>query len=190
MEKLYDLWAKRNPEFETRYQESIIEVFCEYGKGVNQYTDARGKTFGAGYEIYILAFFIGVYSNQTKPLVKDTTKRKHFGQPIMYWGNIEERNGRVAYGQIRQYIFAALIARTNIDFIALDKGDITPRQAVDALIEKMEEYANFGFDYMKECMEENPNCFFKETGFLRVFTSFLKSADTDDEEDDTPESLD
>ena len=190
MGKLYELWSKRNPEFETRYQDSIINVFCDYGKGVNQYIDARGKTFGAGYEIYILAFFIGLYSNKTKPLVKDKSKRKIFGQPIIYWGNIEERNGRVAYEQIRQYIFAALIARTKIDFIALDKGDITPRQAVDALIEKMEEYANFGFDFMEERMEEDPNCFFKETGFLRVFISFLKSKESDDEGEDIPEPLD
>ena len=39
-------------------------------------------------------------------------------------------------------MFAALIARTNIDFIALDKGEITQRKVVDDLIKKMEEYAS------------------------------------------------
>lgn len=190
METLYDLWCKRNPEFETRYQDSIINVFCDYGKGVNQYQDVRAKIFGAGYEIYILAFFIGLYSNQTKKLTDDKTKRKSFGQPIAYWGNIESRYGREAYGNIRKYIFAALIARTNIDFIALDMGNITPRQAVDALIETMEGYANFGFDYMKELMEDDPNCFFKETGFLRVFTSFLNYKTEENVDVNTPESLD
>ena len=88
-------------------------------------------------------------------------------------------------------MYAALIARTNIDFIALDKGDITPRKAVDMLIDKMEQYANFGFDYIQEKLEDNPNYFFKETAFLRVFLGFLNKEEEEPEEtDDLPESLD
>lgn len=173
METLYELWGKRNPDWEERYQDSVISVFSDYGKGVNKYQDARGKIYAAGYEVFILAFFIGLYHNQTKPLIADKSKRKGFGQPIMYWGNIEERNGRKPYGAIREYIFAALIARTDIDFIALDKGEITPRKAVDKLIDKMEQYANFGFDYIEEKLEQNPNYFFNETAFLRTFTQFI-----------------
>ena len=59
MESLYELWGKRNPQWEKRYQDSILEVFSDYGKGVNKYQDALGKIFGAGYEMFILAFFIG-----------------------------------------------------------------------------------------------------------------------------------
>lgn len=43
MESLYELWGKRNPQWEKRYQDSILEVFSDYGKGVNKYQDARGK---------------------------------------------------------------------------------------------------------------------------------------------------
>ena len=87
-------------------------------------------------------------------------------------------------------MFAALIARTDIDFIALDKGEITQRKVVDDLITKMEEYANFGFDYIQEKLEENPNYFFKETAFLRVFLSFLNKEEEAEDVDDVPESLD
>ena len=87
-------------------------------------------------------------------------------------------------------MFAALIARTDIDFIALDKGEITQRKVVDDLISKMEEYANYGFDLIKEKLEENSNYFFKETAFLRVFLDFLKKDEEDDAMDDVPESLD
>ena len=83
-----------------------------------------------------------------------------------------------------------MIARTDIDFIALDKGEITQRKVVDDLITKMEEYANYGFDFIKEKLEENPNYFFKETAFLRVFLDFLKKNEEDDAMDDVPESLD
>ena len=188
METLYELWGKRNPQWEKKYQESILEVFSDYGKGVNQYLDVRGKIFGAGYEMFIIAFFIGLYFDKTKPLSDDKTKLKTLGQAIMYWGNIETRTGRNAYPKIREYIFAALIARTDIDFIALDKGEISPRSAVDKMIEKMEQYANFGFDYIKEKLADDPNYFFKETAFLTVFQSFLHN-EKEDQDMDTPEEL-
>ena len=60
-EKLYDVWARRNPNWEKRYEESIIKNFSDYGKGVTNLGDAKGKLFGAGYEIFIIAFFIGLY---------------------------------------------------------------------------------------------------------------------------------
>lgn len=183
MESLYDVWSKRNPQWEKRYQESIMDVFTDYGKGTTQYQSVRGKTFGAGYEAYILAFFIGLYYDKTKPLVEDKEQLKSYGQPIQYWGNQETRIGRNSYGQIRQYIFAALIARTDVDLIALDKGETTVRKVADQLIEKMEQYANFGFSFMKEKMEDDPNYFFKETAFLHVFLSFLRSDDMVDNGD-------
>ena len=149
MESLYELWGKRNPEWEERYQDSVISVFSDYGKGINQYQEVRGKIYGAGYEVFILAFFIGLYSNKTKPLIEDKAKRKHFGWAISNWGTGESRLGRTQYPRLREYMFAALIARTDIDFIALDKGEITQRKVVDDLIAKMEEYANFSI-YLDE----------------------------------------
>ncbi len=191
MESLFELWGKRNPEWEKRYQSTIMDVFTDYGKGVNQYQDIRGKIFGAGYEIFIIAFFIGLYYDQTKPLVDDKAKRKTLGQAIMYWGNVESRLGRNSYGKIREYMFAALIAKTDVDLIALDKGEITARSVVDALVSKMEQYANFGFDYIEEQLENDPNHFFKESAFLRVFTSFLtQENDNADENGDEPDPLD
>ena len=191
MESLYELWGKRNPEWEARYQDSVISVFSDYGKGVNQYQEVRGKIYGAGFEVFILAFFIGLYSNNTKPLVEDKAKRKHFGWAISNWGTGEARLGRTQYPRLREYMFAALIARTDIDFIALDKGEITQRKVVDDLICKMEEYANFGFDYMQEKLEENPNFFFKDGAFLRVFLDLIPNEEVCQEEmDDVPDSLD
>ena len=187
MESLFDIWSRRDPEWETRYQESIMDVFCDYGKGRNSYQVVRSKPFGAGYEMYIIAFFIGLYFNKTKPLVEDKAKRKKFGWPIQKWGNIEFRLGRCSYDKIQKFMFAALIARTDIDFLALDKGELTNRKAVDMLIEKMEEYANFGFSFMAEKMEDDPNYFFKETAFLHLFLSFLKKEDEND--DDQVEEL-
>lgn len=159
MESLFEIWCRKDPNWETRYQESIMDVFCDYGKGRNSLQYARGKYFGAGYEMFIIAFFIGLYFDQTKPL---SDKVKRFGWPIQKWGNIESRLGRSAYGKIQKFMFAALIARTDIDFIALDKEQISTRKAVDMLMDKMEQYANFGFSYISEKMEDDPNFFSKK----------------------------
>lgn len=193
MESLYELWGKRNPEWEIRYQDPIINILSDYGKGTSGFTDVRGKIFGAGYEVFILAFFIGLYYNQTKPLNPDKSKRKHFGWAISNWGTQESRLGRTSYPRLREYMFASLIARTDIDLIALDKGEIKPSKVVDQLITKMEEYANFGFDFITEKLEDDPNFFFKDTAFMRIFLGFITSdevAGEDSESDDEPESLD
>lgn len=191
METLYELWGKRNPRWEEKYQDSVISIFADYGKGVNQYNEVKGKTFGAGYEVFIIAFFIGLYYNQKKPFVEDASKVKQFGWAISNWGTQESRLGRTQYPRLREYMFAALVAKTDIDLIALDKGDIKPSKVVDQLIDTMEQYANFGFDFIKDKLEDDPNCFFKETAFLRVFLSFLPdiSPESPEEDDDELEEL-
>lgn len=184
METLYELWGKRNPNWEEKYQDSVISVFADYGKGVNKFNEVKGKTFGAGYEVFILAFFIGLYHNQTKPLIEDTSQVKNFGWAISNWGTQESRLGRIQYPRLREYMFAALIARTDVDLIGLDKGEIKPSKVVDQLIDKMEQYANFGFNYIKEKLDDNPNYFFKDTAFLRLFLSFLPELEEDNSKDD------
>ena len=189
-EKLFDIWARRNPNFEKRYEDSIIKLYTDYSKGSSSYQESRGKIFGAGYEIYIIAFFIGLYFDRKKPLNADSSKVKVFGQPIQYWGQKETRNFRKQYSEIQKYIFTALVARSDVDFIALDKDKITARKAVDILITTMEEYANFGFDYIEDKMLDNQDHFFKNSAFLDVFLSLLNKGTEDTSVDDDVESLD
>ena len=188
-EKLYDIWAKRNPNWEKRYEDSVIKNFSDYGKGVTRLGDAKGKLFGAGYEIFIIAFFIGLYYNQRRKLIDDSTKIKFFGLAIQHWGNIDSVKGRKAYPKLREFIFTALIAKTEFDFIALDKNLVTARKAVDALMQTMEEYANWGFHFIEDKLIDNPNYFYKETAFLEIFLTFDATSSIL-EEDDEPESLD
>ena len=168
-ENLYDVWARRNPKWETRFEE-IIHQFTDYGVGSSELTSARGKTFGAGYELYIYAFFVGLYANKKRELTGDN---KVFGQPIQYWGNLENRKLRKAYPRLREYIFTALLAKTELDLIALEKGTLTDSQAVDMLKDTMEQYANYGFYTIEEKIKENPNYFYKNTGFLDMILDML-----------------
>jgi len=168
-EKLYDIWARRNPKWEIRLEE-IIHQFTDYGVGSSELTTAKGKTFGAGYEIYIYAFFVGLYADKKRELNSET---KTLGQPIQYWGNLENRKLRKAYPQLREYIFTTLLAKTDLDLIALEKGNITDSQAVDMLKDTMEQYANYDFYTIEEKMKNNPNYFYKNTIFLDMILDLL-----------------
>ena len=147
-EKLIDIWGRRTPKFEKKYEQSVMRVISDYGIGASENTGAKGKILGAGYEPYIMAFFIGLYSGKRLPLSDDSDDVKVLGQPLDKWGNLDSKKFRKAYSQLRSYIFIALVAKTDIDWIAIDKGDIKVASAVSQLIETMEEYAKYGFSVM------------------------------------------
>lgn len=184
MDSLFETWGKKNPEWEKKYAEILMEPFTDYGRGTSQYTVSRGKIFGAGYEMFIVGFFIGLYFDKTKKLPDDKSKRKHFGHPIMFWGSQDGKSklGRSSYKKIQEYMFAALVAKTNIDFIALEKGDMNVNDAANALIDKMEEYANYGFHYLEDMIEDDPNSLFKDSAFLKIFLSFIQEDDKEEDE--------
>jgi len=187
-EKLIDLWGRRNPRFEKRYEQSVIRVISDYGVGASVNTGAKGKILGAGYEPYIMAFFIGLYANKRIPLSEDANELKGLGQPLQYWGNLDSKKFRKAYPNLRSYIFIALVAKTDIDWIALDKGVIEPGAVVTALVNTMEEYANYGFSVMEEKLNEDKGYFFSNRAFLDMFLQ-LTERQSSEEEIDTPEDL-
>ena len=175
-ENLYDIWAKRNPKFEIHFEETLLRQFADYGVGASELTSAKGKLLGAAYELYIYAFFVGLYDNGKRKLTGDT---KVLGQPIQFWGNLDSKKFRKAYPRLREYIFTALVAKTDeLDLIALEKGDITESKAVDMLKDTMEEYANYGFYAIEEKMKENPNYFYKNTGFLDMILDLVQPFST------------
>ena len=79
-------------------------------------------------------------------------------------------------------MFAALVAKTDIDFISLEKGEISVNDAANSLKRKMEEYANYGFHYLEDMLEDDPNSLFKDSAFLKIFTSFIRENNNDEDE--------
>lgn len=168
-EKIIDVWGRRNPKFEKHYEQSVIRVLADYGIGASEHTDAKGKILGAGYEPYIMAFFIGLYANKRIPLPEDSDEVKGLGQPLDKWGNLDSKKFRKAYPKLREYIFISLVAKTKIDWIALDKGEIKVADVVTQLIKTMEEYANYGFSIMADKLESDKGYFFSKRAFLDIF---------------------
>lgn len=188
-EKLIDIWGRRNPRFEKRYEQSVMRVISDYGVGASGNTGAKGKILGAGYEPYIMAFFIGLYSDKRLQLTEDSNEIKGLGQPLQFWGNLDSKKNRKAYSSLRSYIFIALVAKTDIDWIALDKGDIKVNTVVTNLIETMEEYANYGFSVMEEKLKEDPGYFFSHRSFLDIFLQLTNRQNEDFNQNEEPEEL-
>ena len=80
-EKIYDLWASRNPQWEKRYEDNIIKNFCDYGRGATSLREDRGKVFGGGYEIFIVAFFLGFISTQRDLSLKTRKNARLLASP-------------------------------------------------------------------------------------------------------------
>lgn len=114
-EKLIDIWGRRTPKFEKKYEQTVMRVISDYGVGASENTGAKGKVLGAGYEPYIMAFFIGLYAGKKLPLSEDSDDLKVLGQPLQFWGNLDSKKNRKAYPVLRSYIFMALVAKTDVD---------------------------------------------------------------------------
>lgn len=188
-DKLLEVWARKNPKFEKKFEQSVMRVISDYGIGASENANAKGKVLGAGYEPYIMAFFIGLYSNRRLPLSTDTDDTKVLGQPIQYWGNLDSKKFRKAYSKLRTYIFVALVAKTEIDWIALDKGDIKVSSVAASLLETMEEYANYGFTVLEDKLKEDKGFFFSHRSFLDIFLQLTSKEESCDDNEDKPEDL-
>ena len=188
-DKLLDIWGRKNPKFEKKFEQSVMRVISDYGVGASEHANAKGKVLGAGYEPYIMAFFIGLYSNKRLPLSEDSDETKTLGQPIQFWGNLDSKKFRKAYSKLRTYIFVALVAKTDIDWIALDKGDIKVSSVAASLLETMEEYANYGFTVLEDKLKEDKGFFFSHRSFLDIFLQLTSKDESCNDEDDKPEEL-
>ena len=188
-EKLIEIWGRRNPRFEKKYEQSVLRVISDYGVGASENTGAKGKVLGAGYEPYIMAFFIGLYSNKKLPLSEDSDDLKVLGQPLDKWGNLDSKKLRKAYSNLRSYIFIALVAKTDIDWIAVDKGALSVSTAVTQLIKTMEEYANYGFSVMEEYLNKDKGYFFSHRAFLDIFLQLTTKDSVGLDEGDSLEEL-
>ncbi len=190
-ESIYEIWSRKNPSYEKHYDNDIIKVLSDFSKGTNETSDAKGKILGAGYEVLIMAYFIGLYSNKKKPF-GEFNDIKDLGQRIEFWGNIDSKKGRKAYPRLREYIFISLVAKTpDINWIELDKGNLTPNEVANLLMDTMEQYINYGLSFILEKMKDDEGYFYRKDSFLDIFKGLTrKKTSPSTADDDIPDSLD
>lgn len=170
MNNLFDKFKTKEPKFNEEFRAPLFDRLSRKFGGAESTREDYGKHFSNNYELYIYAFFLGLYNNQYEP-IPDHAKKVDFSFAIQNWGSKGTRIGRKDFMGIQEYIFSALIAKTDIDLLALEKGLISEEEAVKLLLTTLESYTNGGLMLIKEQLEENPNLLLQPTGFLHLIES-------------------
>src|SRR5665647_1593221 len=159
MNNLFEAWSSaRAPFYDYKYKETLFSEFTDYPA-----KDQDIKAFETAYEFIIYAFFVGLYSGQKKPIIK---KENSYGHKIENWGNKTGKLDRKNFSILQKYIFIALIAKTKVDLLALEKGEITEEFVVNQLMETMEGYISSGMKLIREQNEDSKGYFYTPSGFL------------------------
>lgn len=167
MDNLFDKWKTKIPKYAEEFRPLLFDKLTQKGGGAEQTKEDKGKYFSNNYELYMYAFFLGLYNDEFVP-IPDKTKKVDFSHAIQFWGSKGNRLDRKDFTNLQEYMFTAVLAKTDIDLIALEKGEITEEEAVKQLISTMESYTNGGLVLIKEKMEENSNYFLQPTSFLNM----------------------
>jgi len=165
MNTIFDRFKTKIPGFNTEFKESLFKRFTDYGTSSDERRNVHGKLFENAYELYIYAYFLGLYRNEYVPFTEGI-KKDNFNHPIENWGRKNNRILRKDYTIIQEFIFTSLIAKTDIDFIALEKGEIELEKVVKDLINTFEGYTNGGLLVLKSNYDVNPSCVLKSTYLL------------------------
>ncbi|MEM9884453.1 MAG: glycoside hydrolase family 15 [Bacteroidota bacterium] len=166
MENLFRVWASRIPKYDEKFRDTLFKSRANKGTRDEDSVESLGKHFSRNYELYMYAFFLGLYRDLYVEIPKEATK-VDFSHHIQYWGNKSSR-GRESFSDLQEYMFVALIAKTDIDIIALEKDEIKVEKIVRQLLDTMEAYTNGGLIFLQEKGEENRHYHLVPDAFLKL----------------------
>ena len=133
MDNLFDKWKTKIPKYSEAHKDLFNSLSQKFGaegeKKIN-----LGKHFSTNYELYMYAFFLGLYNEEFSP-IPDAEKKTDFSHHIQHWGSKTTISTRNDFTNLQENIFLALVAKTSVDFIALEKGEIKEDEVVKALIQ-------------------------------------------------------
>lgn len=168
MDLLYKAWSESmDSYYEEQFFDPIVQKYVQYRWSGADNRQSRGRVFANGYEIFLYAFFIGLYKDERRPL---QGKKRNFRMEVFRWGSLKDKS-REKY-EIQDYIFAALIAKSDIDLLALDRGEMDVKEAVSILMTTLNEYANTGFHEIAARIEKAEEYFMVENNFFEFFKEF------------------
>lgn len=166
MKNLFDKWKTKIPKYSESHKDLFISLSQKFGaegeKKIN-----LGKHFSTNYELYTYAFFLGLYNDEFAPIPNEE-KKTDFSHHIQHWGSKTTISTRKDFTNLQENMFIALVTKSEIDIISLEKGEIDEDIIIQKLIHTMESYTNGGLILIKEKLEENPNYFLQPTSFLNM----------------------
>ena len=119
MKYLKDIFSERTPSYNEEYQPIFNKLANKSNEGgdSDERATETAKIFATQYEMYIYAFFIGLYSNE----LQVCNKKSNFGHKISEWGKKKGKTGRESFLEIQDFIFISLIAKSDLNFIELEQ---------------------------------------------------------------------
>lgn len=163
MEELFDRWASQAPKYDKVFNPLFEKLTKKFG-GTEEGKEDAGKIFNSNYELYIYAFFLGLYEKKRTPI---TGEKTDFSHEIKHWGKKGRHAERKDYTILQSYIFMALVANTELDFIELDNAEEPDiKKAVLQLRSEFAEYANTGLMELQEQYESDKLAFNEKRWFL------------------------
>ncbi len=145
-------FKERSPEYAAEHHDMVLSFTLKQGGQVG--TRAKGETYSEGrffstvYEMYMYAALLGLKRNLQIPIPRGTEKKKFI--EIKSWHPSE----------VADYIVMALLAKTDLDFNALE--NMEEKEVEDKLTELrslLESYTNGGLDIIRAKREEDPTFF-------------------------------
>lgn len=163
MESLFDKWKTRVPNYSENHKDLFRSLSQKYGAEGEKKTNL-GKHFSTNYELYMYAFFLGLYEDECTPITKEE-KKVNFSHHIQFWGS-KTSAIRKDFMEMQEFMFMAVLAKTDLNLIALEKGELSEDDAVKQLITTLESYTNGGLNLIQDKLNDNPNHFLNPTSFL------------------------
>src|SRR5690606_8579790 len=115
-----------------------------------------GKYFSNFYEFYMYAAFLGLNNDYELPLEPGDEAVKF----------IEIRDWKPE--DLRRFLLMGLIAKSDLDMNAIeDMEDNEIKKEVRGLVNKLEGYANGGFDMIQNRLNDEPHLFESDSCFVR-----------------------
>ena len=183
MEDLFSDWKVSTPKYDKRFRESLFDTFSKKGGGSERAKKSLGKHFSNNYELYMFAFFLGLYNKKHIEIPEDS-EQVDFSHNIQNWGN-KSALGRKDFTSLQEYMFMALIAKTEIDMVALEKGKISSSSVVKKMRVTMESYTNGGLIMLDNLVNSEKGAFFDPTFFLK---QIIDAANNDSDNDKLKET--
>ena len=156
--------GRKNPRYSMKHRK-LIEGFAKKG-AINYHEKSEksydlGKFFNNFYEFYIYASFIGLYTDNPVPITKgDETKT--FSVPMRDWTSNDSF-------PIVQYLWMATIIKSGIDLNDLESmDDKGVEREMRNLKDRIEAYANGGFEFIAAKVEENSSFFDDDDCFVKL----------------------
>ena len=150
--KVFKKFCERVPKYDKRYSESLFDLLTQKGGGSQEKMKSIGKQFENNYELYIYAFFLGVYSKSKRSL--GNVHKTDFGHPIGRWGFKAKSLDRKNHTWVQNALFTVAVKDMGDRLLDFEKGELSLDELVALLITVVEEYTNGGLELLEERIQE------------------------------------